>query len=104
MVKTERLKCVGLKKGPSLKTIRKALNQALNGCKKPTIPVFSNGYRDFPIQLAGVEIVAGVGKQLVVNIFGQTNWRDTGKKVPGCSAVVKNYSPHLRTADGILML
>ncbi len=100
----ERLMCVGLKKGPDLKTIQTALKQALDGDPMPTIPIFGNGYRGYPIEITGVEIVQGSKNGLIVNLFGQTNYRDMPAKVPCTKVIVRNYSPYCRVADGIVLL
>ena len=101
MANNERMVGHGLKKGPCVKTIRKALNQALNGHRHPIIPLFGNGYREFPIEITGVEVVCGSNKSLIINITGRMNYRDCHPRMPKSNVSVRNYSPYFRTGEGI---
>ncbi len=106
MVTSKRLLCDGLKQGPGLAMIRKSVNKAIKGVDpQPIIYTFSNGYRDFPIEVTGLEVVKGSGPDLIINVIGRTDYRDTEHpNHPSSRVVVQNYSPHSRTGDGILFL
>lgn len=102
--KNKRLLCEGLKNGPNLRTIRRALNQALLGHHTPMLLQFGNGYRDYPIEITGFKDIKGSEKNMTMDIFGKTNYREHRPGFLGSKILIHNYCPHSRTADKMELL
>lgn len=98
--------------GPGTKDLIKAMLSLVAKTPPRRVPVFGNGYREFPILITSVRVHTLTENNLVVDLEGELDYRNLPgfPQIPGVSKVqgkkvrIIHYDAHRRVAESNLLI